>query len=382
VDLPPILPNLVTYEGGHRIGWRIPSSNAGPPMRTPRSLGTVLAVSICLAAAAACGGATPPAAAPVAAKAPATCARAIDASKAPKPVALTRAGSSVALALTPDGKTLAYVADEDDQAVHVIDVDAQKDLASTPVGGRPAQLMFLPDGRLAVAVRDKGQVVVLEPGADSTKAPDTRCAVPTDAEPWGLALSPDDGQLVVTSAWGRSLASYDAKSATMTKNWGVALPREPRSVVVSDDGKKAFVTHAIGGDVSVVDMTVHQVLPTATHPSPENVKAAIKAGTLGKPSSTFEFTTFGDNAEGSSCQGFTLAKTEDPRGRILVPQALVDPGDPTASPEGYGNPGEDQTEVGDVAVLDQTSGALLMASLEVNQSRLLREMQQDAEHDH
>ena len=30
-------------------------------------------------------------------------------------------------------KTLAYIADEDDSAVHVVDVDTQKDISKTPV---------------------------------------------------------------------------------------------------------------------------------------------------------------------------------------------------------------------------------------------------------
>src|SRR6202020_734194 len=79
------------------------------------------------------------------------------------PVAAVRAGSTVALA-TRDGRTLAYAADEDDQAVHVIDVDARKELGETALDGRPSQLMFLPDGRLAVLLRDRGQIAVLEPG--------------------------------------------------------------------------------------------------------------------------------------------------------------------------------------------------------------------------
>src|ERR1700722_6190701 len=219
--------------------------------RALKNLGSLLATTTVVAAAvAACGGGSPPhPVAPVAARGPSTCARVLDAATAPKPVTLPRAGSSVALA-TVGGKTLAYVADEDDQAVHVIDVDAQKDLASTPLDGKPAQLMFMPDGRLVVAVRDKSEVEVLEPGADPTKPMDARCSVPTDAEPFGVALSPDDSKLVVTAGWGRSMTTYDAKSANLAKSGSVALPREPRSVVVSDDGSRAYVSQAVGGQVS------------------------------------------------------------------------------------------------------------------------------------
>lgn len=34
----------------------------------------------------------------------------------------------------------------------------------------------------------------------------------------------------------------------------VSLPREPRGVVVADDCKTAFVSHAVGSNLSVVDL--------------------------------------------------------------------------------------------------------------------------------
>ena len=72
-------------------------------------------------------------------------------------------------------KTYAYVADEDDQAIHVFDVDEKKDVGLTPLPGRPSQLMFLADGRLVVAIRDQAQVQILEPLADVTKPASGRC---------------------------------------------------------------------------------------------------------------------------------------------------------------------------------------------------------------
>src|ERR1700722_11626466 len=109
---------------------------------------TIAALALVMAA---CGGAsgtrTPasPHAAVAMPRAEASCGRAaLQASTAP---ALPRTGSTVALA-TLNGRTLAYAADEDDASVHVIDVDAHQEVGETALGGRPSQLMFLPDGRL------------------------------------------------------------------------------------------------------------------------------------------------------------------------------------------------------------------------------------------
>jgi Cytochrome c len=347
-------------------------------------LSAVLVVSTLAAAAAACGGATPPPVTPPVARAPEvkTCARALDAAHSPKPVGPTRAGSTVALAKLGD-KTLAYIADEDDAAVHVVDVDTKQDIARTPLSGKPSQLMFLADGRLVVAIRDKAQVEVLEPGPDASKPMDTRCSVETAAEPFGIAATPDDASILVTSGWGKTLASFDPKSATLARQWDVALPREPRSILVSDDGARAFVAQAVGGQLSVVDLKLRQVLPTATHFTDDNIKAAIKAGTLGEDPQTVRFSAFGGDGKGSSCQSFALAKSSGPGGRVLLPQALVDPGDPNETPTGYGSNRQDQTEMGDVAILDETTGDLFMASLQTTPSSLLRQMAQSSTgHDH
>jgi hypothetical protein len=326
-----------------------------------------------LCATSACGGAaSPPPASATARPGPASCARVRSAAAAPKPVSLPRAGSTVAVARLGD-KTLAYVADEDDQSVHVVDVDAGKDIATTPLPGRPAQLMFLADGRLAVAIRDRAQVEILEPAADPTRPADVRCALDTDAEPWGLAASPDDAALYVTAAWGRALDAFDAKGAAMTRQWDVALPREPRSIVVSDDGTHAFVAQAVGGQASVVDLRIHQVLPTPTHLTPQ----ARAQGLRGLQNSAF-----GADGKGTSCQSFALAKTAAPAGRVLVPQALVDPGDPEDHPSGYGSPRQDQTEVGDVAVLDAATGDVLLSSLQPAEAATARSMRSGAAHDH
>jgi DNA-binding beta-propeller fold protein YncE len=332
------------------------------------------------ALAAACGGgggaAGPNVKAPPPGGAPALvgrdCARGRDAARAPKP-AITRVGATVAVA-QQDARTFAYIADEDDRAIHVVDVDApDKPIAPLPIDGRPAQLLFLPDGRLVVALRDKAGLEVVEPTAEGPL--EARCVVDTDVEPYGLALTPNDGTLLVTHGWGRSLVAFDAK--TLKRSYDVALPREPRSVVVADDGAHAFVSHSVGGNVSVVDLEVRRIASTPTHMTNDLNKRAQKTG--GRLSSSFGFRT---DREGASCQGFTLAKTELPSSRILAPQVLVDPGDTRQQTSGYGASESDQAEVADVAVLDATTGDVLPMSLETTTGFVARSMRATDEHAH
>jgi DNA-binding beta-propeller fold protein YncE/mono/diheme cytochrome c family protein len=341
---------------------------------------TGLAVApLVLAAVAACGGATSNTAQPAVpqagageaghvAAAGASCGRVRPAGSTATPLGTPRAGSTVALA-TQGGKTLAYTADEDDWAVHVVDVDARKELGETALDGRPSQIMFLPDGRLAVLLRDKSQVAVLEPGEQPEKL-DKRCSVDTASEPVSMALTPDDATLLVTSGWGRALGAYDARS--LAKAYQVALPREPRAVVVSDDGKYAYVSHAVGAKasrVTLADKTVTDVSLVEHDASTIQQEKAIHAEIESFRKRGDDTKMFDDQLKEleshahPSCQGFALAKTVEPGGRILAPQVLVDTGDPKQRAPGYGDD-NNTTEVGDVAVIDSATAKPMASSLE------------------
>src|SRR5580700_8349368 len=200
--------------------------------------------------AAACGGAKPEAGVAAAPPRPVTCERQHP-EVAAKPLALSRQGSSVALSRLGD-VTVAYVADEDDDVVRVMDVDRGVERAVFPVQGSPAQVLVLADGRVAVTLRDKNRVAILEPTGHDDAPLELRCSAPVAMEPVGLAATPDDRHLLVTSAWGRKLSAFDA--ATLKPVFDADLPREPRAVVVDDDGQRAFVAHVVGAKMSVVDL--------------------------------------------------------------------------------------------------------------------------------
>jgi DNA-binding beta-propeller fold protein YncE/mono/diheme cytochrome c family protein len=336
-------------------------------------LGAVAAMTACGGAASAPRPLAAPSAqvhAPVRAVAAGSgCGRVHPASTTATPLGAVRAGSTLVLA-TQGGTTLAYAADEDDRTVHVVDVDARKELGAVALEGRPSQIMFLPDGRLAVLLRDRSKIAVLEPGV----RPDTleaRCTVDTALEPVALARTPDDATLLVTSGWGRALTAFDA--GKLTRSFEVALPREPRAVVVSDDGRFAYVAHAVGAVASRVtfaDKTVTAISLRERDPNTEAQERTLEKQIEGfrkkgddVPSSLLEQLADIDQGSHPSCQGFALAKSVDPGGRILAPQVLVDSGDPKERAPGYGND-ESSTEAGDVAVIDAATGRPIEASLE------------------
>jgi len=274
-----------------------------------------------------------------------------------------RVSSTVALARLGD-RTLAYIADEDTQAVRTVDVDSEREIAATPLGARPSHLLVLPDGRVVVGLRDAGRVAVLEPGVAPERPLEARCAVDVAPEPVALALSPDDATLFVSSGWGRALGAYEV-GAELRRRYEVALPREPRAVVVSDDGHVAYVNHAVGGSLSRVDLesASHPVtgiplhaggpIPTPQQAVPASTHAAAKARRVAQRASF---------VSPASCQGFALAKTDEPAGRLFAPQVIVDPGNAERVPSGYGNDNQN-TEEPDVAVVDMATSQPFDASL-------------------
>jgi len=284
----------------------------------------------------------------------------------PLPIAGVREGSSVALAKTAAG-TIAYVADEDSRAIHSVDIRNGLTLSTTSLDAAPAQLLVLADGRVAVTLRDRNRVQIFEPRRDASQPLAPLCRVKAPVEPFGLAATPDDQTLVVTSAWARKVTGYDAN--TMAVKFVTDVEREPRGLVVDDSGERAFVAHVVGGKVSVIDLPgddhdVREIDLRVPKGFDGSARFNARAGTL-------------PTALRQSCQGFALAKsimpdqlkpvvpppadgrrstelspTPVPRGRIFAPRVTIDPGDSQHRSSGYGDNHSSRVEAPIVSVID------------------------------
>jgi DNA-binding beta-propeller fold protein YncE len=264
----------------------------------------------------------------------------------------SRQGSTIALA-TIDGVALAYVADEDDSALHTFEIDLGTELAVTPLDGAPSQLLVLDDGRVAVALRDRNRVAILEPPERPDLPLEALCDAAVAVEPVGLATSPDGARLFATSGWGHTLTALDA--GDLAAAFTVDLPREPRSVLIDDDGRRAFVAHVVGAKMSAVslDSSAHEVHAID-----------LRVGST------------------SGCQGYALTKTSlvaaSPEaagagsGRIFAPMVQVDPGEPKSS-FGYGGSLASPAESALVSVVDTTAERTLTRTLGGDTSARRRE---------
>ncbi|MDB4937000.1 MAG: hypothetical protein JWP87_3972 [Labilithrix sp.] len=292
------------------------------------------------------------------------------AASAARSIGSPSSGSSLALAHVGD-KRVAFIADEDAKAILTVDLDARTLLAQTPLGASPSQVLVTADGRVLATLRDKNELVVL--AASRADAPLARvCGASTASEPVAIATTPDGATVLVTSGWGRRLTAFDA--GTLAVKADAKVGREPRTVVVSDDGRTAFVSHAVGSVLSVVDLAgpKHEVKTISMRGFDGNEirgrkfmldQLATMRRSINTELSAAEKERFKRIEEGRpSCQGFALAKSSVAPGRIFAPEVLVEAGDFERRPDGYGDQST-ETEVPAVAVIDENAGTTLLSSV-------------------
>ncbi len=219
-------------------------------------------------------------------------------------------------------RTVAYIADEDDASVRVVDIGTSELLGRTPLEGRPGQMIVDKAGRLLVALRTDQSVAVLESTADPKEPLDLTSKITTGgAEPFAMAITPDESTLVVTTAWGHSIEGYAL--ATLERRFAQDIAREPRAVTIASDGKTAYVAHAAASHMSAV------ALPSANDAPSDKGAVAVHTTSsakidLGMPGWTERRSRFAEDSFGSP---FLLFKVD---GESLGVDAA--PGDPLGGP--------------------------------------------------
>ena len=165
--------------------------------------------------------------------------------------------------------------------------------------GAPAQVLAV-DGFVLVTVRDPGLLVVLkeEPG-DGLKE-QAKIELPADA--WGIALSPDEKTVLVSSAWTHKISAVDWRAGKVS--WTQNVMREPRGIVIHPDGKSAYVSHLTSGDLTKIEG-----LDGAT---PKSKKIVFPAAPMRTP--------YGTSVEGSL--GYSLVM-DDAGNRVLAARHAV-----------------------------------------------------------
>jgi YVTN family beta-propeller protein len=147
------------------------------------------------------------------------------------PEVLLRPSRSSTIALTDDGSRVLMVNPEDDSLSVFTTADNLR-TGKVATGDEPANVVVAADGTAYVANRADATVVKISRIDAATPSIDATVGV--GSEPVGLALSPTGARLFVAEFAESRVAVID--TATMTVTASIPAPRNPRALLVTNDG--------------------------------------------------------------------------------------------------------------------------------------------------
>jgi YVTN family beta-propeller protein len=156
--------------------------------------------------------------------------------------------------LRPDGKVV-YVTSEQDSKVTAIDTVSFAVVGEITAGQRPRALAFTKDGNSGFVSNElDATLTVFDPRSNQALGTvKIEGKGPIGARPMGLALSPDDKQLFVSTGRGGTIAVVNvAKRAVdhLIEDVGA----RPWGIAASADAKRVFTANGSSDDLSIVDV--------------------------------------------------------------------------------------------------------------------------------
>lgn len=142
--------------------------------------------------------------------------------------------------------SLAFVTNQFDPSVGIIDVASGRQTQSIPALASTFRVLVAPDGRRAYATESDGRLLVIDVATRTLAA-----TIPIPRIANGLALGGRDTILYVTSMAGE-LSAVNLKTNTVARTWN--LGGILQDVVVSRDGGTLYIAHEEGtGTIDVVN---------------------------------------------------------------------------------------------------------------------------------
>lgn len=158
-----------------------------------------------------------------------------------------------------------FVADEGAATVSVLDAASFKKIAAVPVGREPHNVQLSPDGKLAWVTNNGEQAMpgMGKGGHDAMKsagevwAIDTEshavvAKIPVGKHPAHVVLTPDGRFAYVTNGGENTVSVVDTEARRVTAT--IPVGAYPHGIRISPDGREAYVANLKGGTVSVIDL--------------------------------------------------------------------------------------------------------------------------------
>ena len=155
-------------------------------------------------------------------------------------------------------KLIVGIGTADGSALADIDIDATIDF-TVSIAGKATQFAATSSRRLALTA-DDAEVWATVPEANTVRVVDTAtqalvASIAVPGAPRGMAITPDD-QLALTVAPNcNQLVVMDVAKREVVQVFGEAegIGREPREVVISADGARAYVASFVGDTLAVFE---------------------------------------------------------------------------------------------------------------------------------
>lgn len=159
--------------------------------------------------------------------------------------------------ISPDGKWV-YVTAETSNTVSVIDTAAEKVVASFFVGSRPRAATFSSDSRWAwVTGEIDGNVSYVDVSKHEVI---DEVDLPSPSKPVGVVISPDGKAAYVAAGHANAVARIDTASRKLQSM--IPVGRRPWNVAITPDGAKLYAANGLSNDISVVDVETEKVIRT------------------------------------------------------------------------------------------------------------------------
>jgi YVTN family beta-propeller protein len=145
-------------------------------------------------------------------------------------------------------------ADKTADGLGVIDVPARKLIDRWHVGSDPEQFAISKDGKLAfIANEDDASIVIVDLSSGQARG-----KVKVSAEPEGVAVNPANGEVYATCEEKGEVFAISPDQQRVTGK--IDVGGRPRSVVFKSDGNRGFIPSEAGGYVTVIDPSSHKSL--------------------------------------------------------------------------------------------------------------------------
>lgn len=189
------------------------------------------------------------------------------------------------IAINPSN-TRAYIADDTNDRVHVIDLSTKASIATVPVGDAPNTVVVNPSGtKVYVTNYISGTVSVIDTATNTVSA-----TIAVGQYPIGITINPAGTFAYVANSGSVSNSIWKIDLATNLAVYTISVANTPYKIAIDPTGSFAYVTRFDGGKVSIIDLSTDRVVdplitvgsgPRGIAVSPTGTVALVSNGDAG-----------------------------------------------------------------------------------------------------